>query len=182
MKISFCSRLLNFNIILFWGQRKYENLFLRTSFKSKVRKWVPDENLWLQSISHRKDLEFSKSSIWKKNWSNKDFGAERTWTGDHSLKNLRSIHLGYLRVDECRWKKNRWNHFGDCHRLPVPGLRLQAFATHRHKVFVSPFSSRETVVSELIFLGKDSYFPRPRKYRLDYFPCHIDLCCASVNM
>ena len=57
-------------------------------------------------ISHWKDLEFSKSSIWKrKKWNNKDFGAERIWTGDHLLKNLWSIHLGYLRVDECRWKK-----------------------------------------------------------------------------
>ena len=34
-------------------------------------------------ISHREDLE----------------------TEDHSLKNLRSIHLGYLRADDCRWKK-----------------------------------------------------------------------------
>ena len=29
---------------------------------------------------------------------------------------------------------------------------------------------------------KTLYFPRPRKYRLDYFPRHIDLGCASVNM
>ena len=105
-------------------------------------------------ISHRRDLEFSSSSIWKrKKWSDKNFGAEQTWTGDHSLKNLQSIHLGYLQVDECSWKNTRWNHFGDRHWLPVPALRLQAFASHRHKAFVSCFSSRERVVSELILLG-----------------------------
>ena len=63
----------------------------------------------------------------KKKWSNKDFGAERTWTGDHSLKNPSSIHLGYLRVDEYRWKKIEWNHFGDRHRLPVPALHRLLF-------------------------------------------------------
>ena len=47
---------------------------------------------------------FSKFSIWKEK-SNKDSRKERTWTEDHSLKNLRSIHLGYLRADDCRWKK-----------------------------------------------------------------------------
>ena len=35
----------------------------------------------------------------------------------------------------------------------LPALRLQAIATHRHKAFVSRFSSRETVMSEVIFLG-----------------------------
>ena len=30
------------------------------------------------------------------------------------------------------------------------------------------------MVSEVIFLGEDYDFPRPRKYRLDYFPRHID--------
>ena len=107
-------------------------------------------------ISHRKELNFSKSSISKRKiWSNKDFGAEWTWTGDHSLKNLQSIHLGYLRVDECKWEKNRWNYFGERHqlRIPVPALRLQAFTTHRRQAFVWRFLSRETVVSELIFLG-----------------------------
>ena len=89
----------------------------------------------------------------EKKWSNKGFGGERTWIGDHSLKNLRSIHLGYLRVDECRWKKNRWNHFGGRQKLLIPALPLQAFTRHRHKAFVSRFSSRETVVNELIFLG-----------------------------
>ena len=53
-------------------------------------------------ISHRKDLEFFKVL---KEKSNKDSKKERTWTETRSLKNLRSIHLGYLRVDDCRWKK-----------------------------------------------------------------------------
>ena len=107
-----------------------------------------------------------------------------TWTGDHSLKNLRSFHLGYLRVDDCRRKKNRRNNFSDPtdYLLAVPALCLQAFATHRHKTFVSRFSNGETVMSELFFLWKYSYFPRPRKYWLDLFPRHIDLGCASVNM
>ena len=104
-------------------------------------------------ISHLKDLEFlSPQFEKKKKWSSKDFRAERTWTGNHSLKNPRSIHLGW-RVDECRWKKNRWNHFSDRHRLPVSALRLQAFAAHGDEAFVSRFLSRETEVSELIFLG-----------------------------
>ena len=103
-------------------------------------------------ISHRKDLEFSKSSIWKrKKWGKKAFGAERTWTGDHLLKNLWSIHLRYLRVDECRWKKNsvksfRWRPPTTCTSTALASVRnaqTQSF----------PFSSRETVVSELIFLG-----------------------------
>ena len=50
-------------------------------------------------------------------------------------------------------EKNRCDHFGERHQLPIPVLRLQAFATHRDEAFVSHFSSRETVVSELIFLG-----------------------------
>ena len=36
------------------------------------------------------------------------------------------------------------------------------------------------MVSEL-FLGKDSSFPQPRKYRLDYFPSHVDLGCTSAQ-
>ena len=58
-----------------------------------------------------------KSSIFKRKtkWSDKDSAAQRTWTEDHSLKNLRPIHLGYLWVDQCRWKKNRWNPFNDRH-------------------------------------------------------------------
>ena len=75
----------------------------------------------------------------KKKWSNKDFGVERTWSEDHSLKNLRSIHLAYLRVDDCRWKKNHGNHLGDRHWLPAPALHLQAFASHRDEAFVSRF-------------------------------------------
>ena len=42
--------------------------------------------------------------IWKEK-SNKDSRKGRTWTEDHSLKNLQSIHLGYLRADDCRLKK-----------------------------------------------------------------------------
>ena len=38
-------------------------------------------------------------------------------------------------------------------QLPVPALRLQAFATQRGEAFASRFSSRETVLGELIFLG-----------------------------
>ena len=41
----------------------------------------------------------------KKNWSSKKSRAERIWTDDHSLKTLRSIHLSYLWIDECTWKK-----------------------------------------------------------------------------
>ena len=94
------------------------------------------------------------SSIWKrKKRSNKDFEAERTWSEDHSLKNLRSIHLAYLRVDECRVeKKIMENHLGDRHRLSAPALYLQAFASHRDEAFVSRFKVERPVVSELIFL------------------------------
>ena len=48
---------------------------------------------------------FPSPQFEKKKKRNKDSREERTWTEDHSLKNLRSIHLGYLRVDDCRWKK-----------------------------------------------------------------------------
>ena len=68
---------------------------------------------------------------------------------------------------------------------PVPALCSQALNSLRTETKLSPisrFSSRETVVSELIYLGKDSYFPRPGNYRLDYFPRHIHLGCALVNM
>ena len=96
-------------------------------------------------ISDPKD--FAKSSIFKrkKKWSNKHSVAERTWTKDHSLKNLRSIHLGYLRVDKCRWKKNRWNPFGDRHGLPVPALHLQVSVRYAQRWnFCFALSSRET--------------------------------------
>ena len=49
-------------------------------------------------------LRIFLSPQFEKKKSNKDSGKERTWTEDHSLKNLRSIHLGYLRADDCRWK------------------------------------------------------------------------------
>ena len=45
------------------------------------------------------------SSQFEKKQRNKDFREEQTWTEDHSIKNLRSTHLGYLRVDDCRLKK-----------------------------------------------------------------------------
>ena len=45
------------------------------------------------------------SPQFEKKKSNEDSTEERTWTEDHSLKNLRSIHLGYQRVGDCRWKK-----------------------------------------------------------------------------
>ena len=53
---------------------------------------------------HSQSATFATINSERKMWGNKDFGAEETWTEDHSLKNLRSIHLGYLLVDECRWK------------------------------------------------------------------------------
>ena len=83
--------------------------------------------------------------------------------------------------------KIRRNHFGGRHRPPVPALRLQAFATHRHKAFVSrafrverqrwasPSSWDKTLPrarnTGLLFPSgskiPDSCFPRARKYRLD---------------
>ena len=53
-------------------------------------------------ISHPKD--FSKASIWKEK-GNRESRDKQTWTADHSLKNLQSIHLGYLRVHDCGRKK-----------------------------------------------------------------------------
>ena len=50
-------------------------------------------------------LRIFLSPQFEKKKSNKDSRKQRTWTEDHSLKNLRSIHLGYLRADNCRWKK-----------------------------------------------------------------------------
>ena len=75
-------------------------------------------------ISHREDLEFFQVLNLKRK-SNKHSRKEWTWTEDHSLKNLRSIHLGYLRADDCRWKKvDTRNHFGlDSHGLPVLALQ-----------------------------------------------------------
>ena len=52
-----------------------------------------------------KRLRIFLSPQFEKKKSNKDSRKERTWTKDHSFKNLRSIHLGYLRADDCRWKK-----------------------------------------------------------------------------
>ena len=75
-------------------------------------------------ISHWEDLEFFQVLNLKRKKSNKDSRKEQTWTEDHSLKNLRSIHLGYLRADDCRWKKSRSNHFWpDSHGLPVLALQ-----------------------------------------------------------
>ena len=45
------------------------------------------------------------------------------------FKNLWSINLGYLRVEDCRWKKSRLNHFGDRHAHPVPAP-CGVFDTH----------------------------------------------------
>ena len=56
---------------------------------------VPTLRPWPDLLEDRKDLEFSKSSILKrkKDRSNKESGAERTWTEYHSLKSHPSIHL-----------------------------------------------------------------------------------------
>ena len=55
----------------------------------------------------RKDLEFSKSSIFKRKKEVKLQRLRRraNLNRDHSLKNPRTFHLSYLRVDECSWKK-----------------------------------------------------------------------------
>ena len=52
-------------------------------------------------------LEFSKSSIFKRKKEVKLQRLRRraNLNRDHSLKNPRTFHLSYLRVDECSWKK-----------------------------------------------------------------------------
>ena len=126
------------------------------------RKW---QSKWRQ----KKRKCFSKSSIWKEKtvkWqrlSRADLNRRPLAEEAHSLNNLRSIRLGYLWVYECRWKKIDQTIFGDRHRQPVPVLRLQAFATHWDEAFVSRFSSRATVVSELILPGIRLLFPSASK-------------------
>ena len=104
-------------------------------------------------ISHRKD--FSKSSIWKRKKSEvTERLRSRADLNRRPFAQESSVYSPGLSCElmNTGGKKNRRNHFGDRHQLPVPALHLQAFAKHRRKAFVSRFSNRETVVSE-IFLG-----------------------------
>ena len=112
-------------------------------------------------ISNRKHLECSESSIWRRKKNEVTKTSEQSGVEpdrDHSLKNLQSIDLGYLRVDKCRRNSKEIDEtisvtVTNC--LYLPALRWQAFATRRDEAFVSCFSSRESVVSELIFLEQD---------------------------
>ena len=73
----------------------------------------------------RPETEFTFTSLMalphrnKKNWSNKKSGAEHIWTEDQSVKNLQSIHLGYLSISESTnaGGKNRSNRVDDRHRV-----------------------------------------------------------------
>ena len=73
----------------------------------------------------------------KKKWRRKDSIAERTWIEDHSLKNIQSIHLGNLRVDQCRWENIHQTISATATNLPADllALQLQALAIHWHKAF-----------------------------------------------
>ena len=62
---------------------------------------------WIITFYCGKDLEFSKSSIFKRKKKVKLQRLRRraNLNRDHSLKNPRTFHLSYLRADECSWKK-----------------------------------------------------------------------------
>ena len=77
------------------------------------------ENLMnkISEVFRRSKVQFCRGSAAKPK-TYKDSREERTWTEDHLLKNLRSIHLGYLRVD-ISWSGHAWN---VCYTLVIPWL------------------------------------------------------------
>ena len=98
----------------------------------------------------RKDLEFSKSSIFKrkKKWSHKDFAAERTWTG---TTRSRSRILGLSTWAICELTNaagKRSIKSVRPQRTTVQALQFQALAKHgrRQEAFVSHFSSISTIL------------------------------------
>ena len=105
-------------------------------------------------------LDISKSSIFKrkKKWSYKDSCAERTWTKDHSLKNPHSIHLRYLQVDECRWKKiDQTISTGtdNCKSTAVANSRKARTRTFRFTLFKSKYNIHFVFVIIGWFLAHD---------------------------
>ena len=78
-----------------------------------------------------KDLEISKSSILKKKKKakNKDFGPERTWTGDPWLKKRWSIHLSYLQLDDQKREKST--------KVLTPAVQTQCPATNLYSFCLS---------------------------------------------
>ena len=61
---------------------------------------------WIITPQLQKDLQFSKYSILKrKKVKFQRLRRRANLNRDHSLKNPQTIHLSYLRVDECSWKK-----------------------------------------------------------------------------
>ena len=70
--------------------------------------------------------------------SNKDFGAERTCTEDHSTWAICKLtNAGGKKIDKAISVR---------HALPVPALHLQAFAKHRDEFKLSfRCLSRETI-------------------------------------
>ena len=68
---------------------------------------------------------------------------------DHSLKNPKSIHLSYLRVDQCRWKKigQIISAATDC--------AVWALAKHEQEAFISHFSSISTIIISRSWISAD---------------------------
>ena len=62
---------------------------------------------WIITLRLRKDLEFSKSSIFKRKRSEATKTSPQSELEPGSLAQESSdyIHVSYLRVDKCRWKK-----------------------------------------------------------------------------
>ena len=80
-----------------------------------------------------RDLEISKSSIFKKKKKkkakNKDFGPEWTWTRDPWLKKLSSIHLSYLQLDDQEREKST--------KVLTPAVQTQRPATSLYRFCLS---------------------------------------------
>ena len=104
--------------------------------------------------SHRKDLQLypiAKFGKEKKSEDTKTLEQSRL-EPDHSLKNLRSVLLGYLRVDECTWKEidETISVTATCISIALANVRYAPRQSFRFTHFEKRDNS---VVSELIFLG-----------------------------
>ena len=110
---------------------------------------------WIITPQLRKDLEFSKSSIFKrkKKWSYKDFATERSWTGTTHSSHSRILRLSTWAICELtnaggkrstKSVRPQWT--------TEQALQLQALAKdgRRQEAFISHFPSISTIIPKTI--------------------------------
>ena len=146
---------------VFWSIWEYEIKFHTKGFGRESTKFFAYENFFFYSMRlflHYFTLErlriFEVLNLKKKQKSEVTKTLEQSGLEPETIRSrIFSLFTSAICELTNAGGQNWWNCFGDRHRLSVPAVRLQAFATHRDKAFVTHFSSRETVVSKLFFLG-----------------------------